>query len=225
MAVQTVETVQLAPITTFQPISINSDYLFTKRIFDVFFTLLVAPFLLLIGLFIALCIKIDSRGPIFFRQTRIGRNGVTFSMLKFRSMYSDSDESVHQNKIKAMIQNGQALDKDRNDPRITRVGRFIRKLSLDELPQFWNVLVGEMTLVGPRPSLPYEVALYSERDRQRLSGLPGLTGIWQVYGRSSVTFADMVNMDIEYLEEQSLFNDLKLVVLTVPVMLFGKGAA
>ena len=225
MAVQTVETVQLAQITTFRPISINSYYLFAKRIFDVFFTLSVAPFLLLIGIAIALCIKMDLRGPIFFRQTRIGRNGAEFNMLKFRSMYSDNDESVHQKKIKAMIQNGQALDKDRNDPRVTRVGRFIRKVSLDELPQFWNVLVGEMTLVGPRPSLSYEVALYNERDWQRLSGLPGLTGIWQVYGRSSVTFADMVNMDIAYLEEQSLLKDLKLVVLTVPVMLFGKGAA
>ncbi len=225
MAIQTVETVQLAQITTFRPISINSQYLFAKRIFDVLFTLLVAPFLLLIGIVIALCIKIDSNGPIFFRQKRIGRNGAEFNMLKFRSMYNDSDESVHQKKIKTMMQNGQALDKDRNDPRVTRIGRFIRKVSLDELPQFWNVLVGEMTLVGPRPSLPYEVALYNERDWQRLSGFPGLTGIWQVYGRSAVTFTDMVNMDIEYLEEQSLLQDLKLIILTLPVMLFGKGAA
>ena len=123
------------------------------------------------------------------------------------------------------MRNGQTLAKETNDLRITRIGRFIRKTSLDEIPQFWHVLTGEMTLVGPRPPIPYEVALYTERDWQRLSGRPGLTGTWQVYGRSAVTFTDMVEMDIAYLKEQSLLKDIKLVFLTVPVMLFGKGAA
>jgi lipopolysaccharide/colanic/teichoic acid biosynthesis glycosyltransferase len=112
-----------------------------------------------------------------------------------------------------------------NDPRITRVGRFIRKTSIDELPQFWNVLRGEMTLVGPRPPLPYEVEYYSPHDWLRLGGKPGLTGTWQVYGRSQVPFQTMVDMDIEYLQEQSFWKDLKLIVLTVPVMLKGRGGA
>ncbi len=124
-----------------------------------------------------------------------------------------------------MMRNGQTLDKEKNDPRITSVGRFIRKTSLDELPQFWNVLMGDMTLVGPRPPIAYEVALYSERDWQRLSGRPGLTGTWQVYGRSTVTFTDMVSMDVEYLKGQSVLKDIKLIFLTIPVMVFGRGAA
>jgi len=111
------------------------------------------------------------------------------------------------------------------DPRITKVGRFIRKTSIDELPQFWNVLRGEMTLVGPRPPLPYEVEQYSAYEHQRLLGKPGLTGTWQVYGRSRVTFHNMIEMDLEYLENQSLWRDLKLIFLTVPVMIFARGGA
>lgn len=214
--------VQAAAIQT---IRINSHYLRLKRALDITFTLLIAPFVLLVGIAIALCIKLNSKGPIFYRQTRIGQHGVEFQMLKFRSMYDNNDSNVHRQKIEAMMKSGQTLDKDRNDPRITPVGRFIRRTSLDELPQFWNVLRGDMTLVGPRPPLPYEVDLYSERDWLRLSGLPGLTGTWQVYGRSSVTFANMVDMDIEYLEDQSLWKDIKLIFLTVPVMISGKGAA
>jgi lipopolysaccharide/colanic/teichoic acid biosynthesis glycosyltransferase len=222
---QTVEAAQTVQATTVQTIHIDSRYLRAKRVLDVVFTLLIAPFLLLVGIIIALCIKLDSKGPVFFRQTRIGRNGVAFQMLKFRSMYVNGDENVHRKRVEEMMRNGQTLDKEKNDPRITRVGRFIRKTSLDELPQFWNVLVGEMTLVGPRPPIAYEVALYSERDWLRLSGLPGLTGTWQVYGRCAVTFEGMVDMDIEYLEQQSILKDIKLIFLTVPVMIFGRGAA
>lgn len=214
--------VQAAAIQT---IRINSNYLRAKRLLDITFTLLISPFVLLVGIAIALCIKLNSRGPVFFRQTRVGQNGVEFQMIKFRSMYVDSDESVHRQKVEAMMKSGQTLDKDKNDPRVTAVGRFIRATSLDELPQFWNVLRGEMTLVGPRPPLPYEVNLYTERDWLRLSGVPGLTCTWQVYGRSSVSFESLVNMDIEYLEDQSLWKDIKLIVLTVPVMIFCRGAA
>ena len=120
---------------------------------------------------------------------------------------------------------GKAKPAQDNDDRITRVGGWLRRLRLDELPQFWNVLRGEMTLVGPRPPVAYEVALYKERDWLRLSGRPGLTGTWQVYGRSAVTFTQMVDMDIAYLEEQSMLKDIKLIFLTVPVMIFAKGAA
>ncbi len=222
---QTVQAAQNAQTTAVEPICINPRYLRAKRILDVVFTLLMAPFLLLVGIVVALCIKLDSKGPIFFYQTRIGRNGVEFRMLKFRSMYVNGDENVHKERVEKMMRNGQTLGKEKNDPRITRVGRFIRKTSLDELPQFWNVLVGEMTLVGPRPPIAYEVALYSEKDWLRLSGRPGLTGTWQVYGRSAVTFTGMVDMDIEYLREQSILKDLKLIFLTVPVMILGKGAA
>jgi lipopolysaccharide/colanic/teichoic acid biosynthesis glycosyltransferase len=216
---------QTAQMTKFESIQIDSRYLFYKRTFDIVFVLLFSPLVLLAGIVIALCIKLDSNGPVFFCQKRIGLNGIEFIMLKFRSMDVNGDEGVHRRRVETMMRNGQALNKEKNDPRTTRVGRFIRRTSLDELPQFWNVLKGEMTLVGPRPPLAYEVALYNERDWLRLSGRPGLTGVWQVYGRSSVTLRDMVDMDIAYLKEQSLLKDIKLIFLTVPVVIFGKGAA
>ncbi|WP_165423300.1 sugar transferase [Ktedonosporobacter rubrisoli] len=222
--------VQSEPIQT---ISIDPKYLQAKRKLDIIFTLLVSPLVLLIGGLVAILIKLDSKGPVFFRQKRIGLNGVEFEMLKFRSMYVNSDDIEHRERIKQYM-NGQKLNangtselayKNVNDPRITRVGRFIRKTSLDELPQFWNVLQGQMSLVGPRPPLPFEVEEYTPHDWLRLSGKPGLTGTWQVYGRSRVTFQNMVEMDIEYLHEQSIWKDLKFILLTVPVMISGKGGA
>ena len=225
MVFQTAQASRITETSAIETIHIDSRYLHAKRILDIAFTLLIAPFVLLVGIVIALCIKLDSKGPVFFRQTRIGRNGVAFQMLKFRSMYVNGDENIHRKKVEEMMRNGQTLGKEKNDPRITKIGRFIRKTSLDEIPQFWNVLTGAMTLVGPRPPIAYEVALYSEKDWLRLAGRPGLTGTWQVYGRSSVTFTDMVDMDITYLKEQSISKDLKLIFLTVPVMIFGRGAA
>jgi len=216
---------QTAQMVTIQAIPIDARYRRVKRVFDIIFVLLISPLLLLVGIVIALWIKLDSKGPIFFRQKRLGQNGIEFNMLKFRSMYVNGDENVHRKRVEEMMRSGQKLNKEENDPRVTTVGRFIRKTSLDEIPQFWNILMGEMTLVGPRPPLPYEVALYNKEDWLRLSGLPGLTGPWQIYGRSRVTFAEMVEMDIAYLKEQSLFNDIKLVCLTLPVMISGKGAA
>src|SRR6266704_1497219 len=159
------------------------------------------------------------------------QNGVEFSMLKFRSMFENSEDKAHREAVKQYM-NGERLNGDadapyklKNDARVTRVGRIIRKTSLDELPQFWNVLRGEMTLVGPRPPLPYEVELYSSHDWLRLSEKPGLTGFWQIYGRSRVTFQEMVEMDIAYLEHHSLWEDLKLMALTLPVMIKAKGGA
>ncbi|GER86757.1 multidrug MFS transporter [Dictyobacter vulcani] len=222
--------VQSAPVRT---ISINTGYLRAKRILDIAFTLLIAPLVILVGIVVAICIKVNSDGPIFFRQKRIGQNGTEFEMLKFRSMYVNSDQRAHREKI-LQYMNGQKLNEDNtgkmsykhvHDPRITKIGRFIRKTSLDELPQFWNVLRGQMSLVGPRPPLPYEVELYTSHEWLRMVGKPGLTGTWQVYGRSRVTFQNMVEMDIEYLEHQSLWNDLKLIILTVPVMIFSRGGA
>jgi len=176
----TQETISFAPV-----------YLRAKRILDIFFTLLILlPLCLVLGV-VAVLIRLDSEGPIFFCQKRAGLNGKEFEMLKFRSMHVNCDDLVHREAVKQYM-NGGALNGDgntsnlyklTNDPRITRVGRFIRKTSIDELPQFINVLRGEMTLVGPRPSLPYEVEAYRTRDWLRLCGKPGLTGTWQVYGR------------------------------------------
>jgi lipopolysaccharide/colanic/teichoic acid biosynthesis glycosyltransferase len=210
---------------------IDKWYLRVKRLLDLVFTILILlPLFIVISIFAAL-IRIDSQGPIFFRQKRIGMNGIEFDMFKLRSMYIDSDDAVHRESIKQYM-NGAVLNGKENannlyklvdDPRVTRVGRFIRKYSIDELPQFINVLHGEMTLVGPRPPLPYEVEEYSPRDMIRLSGKPGLTGTWQVYGRSRVPFDEMVEMDVEYLRKQSILQDLKLIALTLPVMLQGRG--
>ncbi len=216
-----------------ETINIDQRYLRAKRLVDILFTLLILLPLCLITAIVAVFIRLDSAGPIFFRQKRIGRNGVEFNMLKFRSMYVNSGDARHREAIAKYMRgqklgNGTTMDlfyKDVNDPRITKVGRFLRKTSIDELPQFFNVLRGEMTLVGPRPPLLYEVDLYSPNDMLRLSGKPGLTGPWQVYGRSRVTFQDMVEMDIAYLQRQILREDLKLIALTIPVMIKGSGGA
>ena len=228
MAVQTATT-SVLPI-----IEIRSRYVRAKRVLDILFTLLIFIPLCLVMAIIAVCIQLDSKGSIFYRQKRVGLNGVEFDMLKFRSMYANSNDALHRQSIEKYM-NGQKIRDDdddsemsykqTDDPRITKVGRFIRKTSLDELPQFLNVLRGEMSLVGPRPPVPYEVERYSQRDWLRLAGKPGLTGTWQVYGRSKVTFQEMVTMDIDYLQRQSMSEDVKLIFLTVPVMVQGRGGA
>lgn len=219
--------------TSTQAIVIKSSYLQVKRAFDVIFTLLLLVPLLFVMAIVAILIRLDSKGPIFFRQKRLGLNGSEFTMFKFRSMYVNSDDSLHRNAI-VHYMNGKKLHDEAfsnnsyklgDDPRITRVGEFIRKTSMDELPQFFNVLRGEMTLVGPRPPLAYEVEYYTPRDWLRLSGKPGLTGLWQVYGRSQVPFRDMVEMDITYLQRQSFWEDLKLIGSTPVVMILGRGGA
>ena len=228
MAVQTAQTPRTATIDF---ISIQPNYLRAKRAIDILFTLLIfIPLCILIAI-VAVLIRLDSKGSIFYRQKRIGQNGVEFEMLKFRSMYENCDDTLHRLAFQQYIE-GQKLAEDTtasykrvDDPRITRVGRFIRKTSIDELPQFFNVLRGEMTLVGPRPPLSYEVEQYSPHDWLRLSSKPGLTGPWQVCGRSQVPFQSMVKMDIDYLTRQSLLEDLKLIALTVPVMITGRGGA
>lgn len=223
--------VQSAPVR--ETISLNPGYVRAKRLLDLTLTLLLLPFLCAAMACVALLILLDSGGPVLFRQKRVGLNGREFVCLKFRSMHVHSDDGSHRAAVQQFM-SGQLLSeatrstnpyKLNGDRRITRVGRLIRKTSLDELPQFFNVLRGEMSLVGPRPPLQYEVDLYSSRDRLRLAGKPGLTGIWQVYGRSRVSFPQMVDMDIAYLRGQSLRMDLKLIFLTIPVMVFGRGGA
>lgn len=221
--------VQSAP--TQNAISINRGYQRAKRVLDIVFTLLILFPLCIVIAVVALLIRLDSKGPIFFRQKRIGQNGGEFNMFKFRSMYDKCDDAPHRQAIARYMEN-QPLNEHAaigcqhkliDDHRITTVGRFLRRTSLDELPQFFNVLRGEMTLVGPRPPLAYEVELYGPREQLRLCGKPGLTGPWQVYGRSRVPFSIMIEMDISYLQQQSLWEDLRLIVLTIPVMLTGRG--
>lgn len=180
--------------------------------------LLALPLLALV----AAAIKLEDGGPILFAQTRIGRNGRPFRMWKFRSMVVNADK--HQTALLARSDRNGVCFKMRHDPRVTRVGRILRRLSLDELPQFINILVGEMSLVGPRPALPREVLLYDKTAMQRLSGKPGLTGRWQVAGRAKIPFETMVEMDVAYLERRSLVHDLTIVAQTVPAVLTARGA-
>ena len=173
---------------------------------------------------VAILIKIEDGGPVFYWQTRVGRLGRTFRFPKFRSMVLNADEVLAQ--IAARNQHGAAgiTFKMRNDPRITRVGRVLRRFSLDELPQLWCVLRGDMSLVGPRPALPAEVARYNLYDRRRLDAAPGLPCIWQVSGRSELPFPIQREMDIDYIRRRSLRFDLKLLLKTIPAVLRGRGA-
>jgi len=200
-----------------------------KRVLDVVVAagvlLLLAPVLLVA----ALAVRLSSPGPVLFRQSRIGRDGRPFEMLKFRTMYADCDSAAHKAYVAALIR-GEAdqrggVFKLADDPRITRVGRWLRKTSIDELPQLINVLRGEMSLVGPRPPLAYEVELYDERAWQRLSVPPGVTGLWQVSGRNKLNFQQMVDLDLEYVARWSPALDLAIAVRTPFVLLLGHGAA
>ena len=199
----------------------SASYLL-KRILDI--TISAIMLLLLAPLFLAtgLAIVIENPGPVFYSQTRVGKWGRHFTMYKFRSMVVNADQ------IRETLQaQGDSKDirfKMKRDPRITRVGAIIRKLSIDELPQLWNVLVGEMSLVGPRPPIPQEVSEYTLVERRRLDVIPGITCIWQVSGRSDIDFAGQVRLDVQYIENQSFLGDLKILLLTIPAVLLSKGA-
>lgn len=205
--------------------------LFIKRSIDIGASLLVLVFGFPFYLLLALFIKLTSEGPVLYVQERVGLNGKKFRMLKFRTMTNGNNDQTHRNFAKDFI-NGQSSDangKDSgvfkivDDPRVTSIGKFLRRTSLDELPQFLNVLKGEMTLVGPRPPLTYELDHYQEWHKLRLSVKPGLTGLWQVSGRSTVAFDEMVALDLHYIENWSLLLDVKIILRTVPVMLYGTG--
>ncbi len=193
-----------------------------KRTMDIVISatvlVLAAPLMLLI----AIAIKLDSPGPVLFRQVRIGKGGKPFVLYKFRSMVDGADKQ--QEALRRATGRSPLLFKLRDDPRVTRVGRILRRTSLDELPQFWNVLKGEMSVVGPRPPVPEEVAEYQDWHLQRLLVTPGLTGLWQVNGRSDLTFDEMVRLDLYYVENWSPWLDLKVMLRTVPVVLTGRGA-
>jgi exopolysaccharide biosynthesis polyprenyl glycosylphosphotransferase len=171
---------------------------------------------------IAAAIRLDSRGPVIFRQTRVGANGKMFEMYKFRSMYEGAEQQLEE--IRDLSEVDGPIFKMKDDPRVTRVGRILRRGSLDELPQLWNVLRGDMSLVGPRPPLPSEVSQYMEWQKKRLEVRPGMTGLWQVSGRSLLSFDDQCLLDIYYIENWSLWLDFKILARTVPEILFGNGA-
>ncbi len=192
-----------------------------KRIFDIIVSGIILLLLSPILLAVILWIRLDSKGPIFFSQTRVGKKGKLFTMWKFRSMYIDAEE-----RKAALMEKTKGVSrfKMKKDPRVTRVGRFIRKFSIDELPQIWNVFIGDMSLVGPRPPLPDEVAKYTLEHFKRLSVKPGITCIWQVSGRSDIPFKEQVKMDLEYIDNQSLLNDIILLFKTIPAVLSARGA-
>jgi exopolysaccharide biosynthesis polyprenyl glycosylphosphotransferase len=201
---------------------VNGSY-FLKRALDILVSSVALLLLLPVFLGVAAAIRLESPGPIFFKQTRIGRWGTLFTMWKFRSMYVDAEER----KAELMANNemaGGVTFKMKDDPRVTKVGRLIRKTSIDELPQLWNVLIGEMSLVGPRPPVPSEVDQYSLSDRRRLEVIPGITCIWQVSGRSEIPFEQQVELDVQYIQSQSIWTDIKILLKTVPALLLGSGA-
>ncbi|MEK4826250.1 sugar transferase [Niallia sp. FSL W8-0951] len=198
-------------------------YLLFKRVFDILCAIIGLLILSVLFFIIGLLIKLeDKRGSVFFKQTRIGKDGKPFEMYKFRSMVSNAED------LKASLMDKNEATgpvfKIKDDPRVTRVGKFIRKTSIDELPQLINVIKGEMSLVGPRPSLPQEVAAYSSYERQRLKIVPGITCYWQVGGRSNLSFSEWVELDLKYIRERNLFIDFKLIIKTFFVLFGSKDA-
>ncbi len=210
------------PMLAFTSAPTDEVALLFKRAFDV--VLSAVALLVLSPVFVAtaLAVRFDSPGPIFFRQTRVGKNGRPFKMLKFRSMHVDAEARLES--LRAMNEASGPVFKMRNDPRTTRVGRFIRRTSLDELPQFLNVLAGEMSIVGPRPPVPAEVKQYQRWQRRRLSVKPGITCTWQVSGRSDISFEQWMKLDLEYIDTWSLWQDVQICFRTLPAVLLSRGA-
>jgi exopolysaccharide biosynthesis polyprenyl glycosylphosphotransferase len=230
-----VDMMGVVPLLTLRGSNIEGLNFIVKRGFDILaaaiMLVLTAPILLLA----AAAIWLEDRGPIFFRQTRIGIRGEEFDFLKLRSMRSAAGDNAHREYVKRWIrlgeraatngaqQDGAKVFKLTDDTRITRVGRILRRYRIDELPQIINVLRGDMSLIGPRPALPYELELYKGWHRRRLDAVPGITGLWQVSGGNRLSFDDMVRLDVKYIEDWSLISDIKILARTVPVLLRGEG--
>jgi lipopolysaccharide/colanic/teichoic acid biosynthesis glycosyltransferase len=199
----------------------GAGYLLAKRLIDIVVSLAALVLLSPLLVAVALAIKLeDPKGPVLFRQVRIGKDGKPFVMLKFRSMVRDAES-----RLEALLPYNEVegnMFKMKNDPRVTRVGRFIRKWSIDEFPQLWNVIKGDMTLVGPRPPLPREVKNYSPYDMNRLTVTPGCTGLWQISGRNALSFRDMVELDLAYITNRNLRLDLKIIRKTCVMLLVAK---
>lgn len=210
------------PLITVSEIGLAGFNAFIKRSVDIAFSALLIVLLTPFFIIIALLIKIDSKGSVFFLQDRVGKDGKKFKMLKFRSMVHDAEEILPTIADKSEVEGH--IFKIKNDPRLTRVGKWIRRLSIDELPQLFNVFIGHMSLVGPRPPIPREVQNYTSWHMKRLRIAPGITGLWQVSGRSLLPFEDMVRLDIYYIENWSLWLDIKILFKTIPVVLTASGA-
>lgn len=239
---------EASDVTTHVQITDRPFYYLFKRILDLTCVCLALVFIWPLMAAIALAVKFDSQGPVIFSQERVGVrrrrvNGklqweqVRFTCHKFRSMKVNADQDLHRKFVEAYIAGDQermtAIQPDKSgstkfklngDPRITRVGKFLRKTSLDELPQLWNVLRGDLSLVGPRPAIPYELESYSSWHMQRLNAIQGMTGLWQVKGRGELGFNEMVQLDVEYVQNQSFWLDLKILFGTIPAVLLSKGA-
>ncbi len=201
----------------------RQSFLFTKRLIDIIGSIVGLIGLSPIMVWAAYKIKQEENGsPVFFVQERVGKNGKTFKMYKFRSMCMDAEqkliELIDQNEVEG------AMFKIKEDPRVTNIGKKLRKTSIDELPQLWNVLKGEMSLIGPRPALPREVKKYDAYDMQRLLVKPGCSGLWQVSGRNELSFKEMVELDVKYIEEQSVISDLTVIFRTIGIMIKPNGA-
>jgi|SoiMethySBSTD1v2_1073268.scaffolds.fasta_scaffold759459_2 lipopolysaccharide/colanic/teichoic acid biosynthesis glycosyltransferase len=196
---------------------------FLKRAVDIIISFICLALLSPLFGLIALMVWIEDGGSIFFAQTRVGKNGRHFKMYKIRSMCLDAEQRLKELLAKNQHKEGVTF-KLKDDPRITKAGKWLRKFSLDELPQLYNVFIGDMSLVGPRPPVPREVAKYTPAHRRRLAVKPGITCIWQVSGRSEIDFSGQVQLDVKYIETQCLMLDLKLLVMTIPAVLSGKGA-
>jgi lipopolysaccharide/colanic/teichoic acid biosynthesis glycosyltransferase len=192
-----------------------------KRILDVLCIVITAPAWMPLGVLIAGIIKIVSPGPIFFRQERVGYLGKRFCCLKFRTMVVNADTDVHSGHLERLMKSDSPMTKlDNGDSRLIPCGLFLRTLGLDELPQLLNVLKGDMSLVGPRPCIPYEFERYLPRHRERCVTLPGLTGLWQTSGKNKTTFEEMIDLDVHYARRKSLFMDLKIITMTIPALVF-----
>jgi len=226
-----VDQIGALPVVTLFREPLSQTARVAKRASDIFVSAAALLVLAPLWLLIAALVKLDSRGPVFYRQERVGMDGRLFLFLKFRTMRADSDDSQHREYQRRYIagaadtnlgDTSRPVYKLRTDPRVTRVGRVLRRLSLDELPQLLNVLRGEMSVVGPRPPIPYEVESYALWHRRRLDMKPGVTGLWQVSGRNRLSFDEMVRLDLYYIENWSLWLDLKIILRTLPVMLRGE---
>jgi exopolysaccharide biosynthesis polyprenyl glycosylphosphotransferase len=209
------------PVLTFANNFYNPWSLAVKRLIDIIGSLVGIAITLIVSIFVAPAILIESRGPLIFKQRRVGKNGRFFYVYKFRSMYKDAEE--RKKELESQNEMNGLMFKMKDDPRITKVGKFIRKTSIDELPQFFNVLKGDMSLVGTRPPTVDEFKQYESHQKRRLSAKPGITGLWQVSGRNEITdFEDVVKLDVQYIDNWSLGLDIKIILKTIKVV-FEKG--
>lgn len=200
----------------------KKGYLYSKRLLDMAFALTAAILLAPLFVIVGMAIKLDSKGPVIYTQPRVTKNGRVFKMYKFRSMCANADTYLKE--LEPLNEKDGPVFKLANDPRVTRVGKLIRRTSIDELPQLLNVIKGEMTIVGPRPPLVNEVAQYTPHQMLRLTVTTGLTCYWQISGRSELSFEEWVELDMKYIREQSLRTDISIILKTIPVVLLGRGA-